>query len=73
MAPDQLPSARKRFRIGWHAVAATGISLGGYSLCSWSVASGNSYPFLVGAGLILAFSGFVAVSLAMILDSDHED
>jgi hypothetical protein len=65
--PTAVPSGQRHFRVCWPALAATAVSLGGYSLCSYSEKS--SIP-LVGLGLFLAFSGFIGVSLAMILDSD---
>jgi hypothetical protein len=58
------------FRIGWPAWVATLISLGGYVLCSTYEKSSVA---LVGLGLLLAFGGFVGVSLVMILDSDQEE
>jgi hypothetical protein len=60
----------RHFRIGWPALAATAVSLGGYALCSYFEAS---RPLLVGLGLALAFAGFLGTSLAMILDSDRAD
>ncbi len=58
------------FRIPVSATLATGLSLGGYALCA---ACETTAPWLVGLGLLLAFAGFVGVSLALILDSDHEE
>jgi hypothetical protein len=64
------PPPRRHFRVGWPALAATAISLGGYSLCS---VYERSSPVLVGLGLAVAFAGFLGVSLALILDSDPEE
>jgi hypothetical protein len=59
--------------VRWPALAATGVSLGGFSLCSVFADSPSRQGVLwVGLGLLLAFAGFVGVSLAMILDSDRE-
>ena len=68
--PAAVPSGQKHFRVCWPALAATGVSLAGYSLCSCYEKS--NIP-LVGLGLFLAFSGFIGVSLAMILDSDRPE
>ena len=63
-------SRPRHFRLRLPALAATAVSLGGYALCSYYE---KSSALLVGLGLLLAFGGFLGVSLAMILDSDHED
>jgi hypothetical protein len=56
------------FRVPSTAWLATGVSLGGWSLCC---VHQSSSPALVALGLLLAFAGFLGLSLAMILASDR--
>ncbi len=59
----------RHFRVPGAAWLTTGISLGGWALCC--IGYKESSPSLVAVGLVLAFAGFLGLSLAMILASDR--
>ncbi len=58
----------RHFRVPPTAWLATGVSLGGWTLCC---VYQTSSPALVALGLVLAFAAFLGLSLAMILASDR--
>jgi hypothetical protein len=60
----------RHFRVPPTAWLATGISLGGWVLALHGVIE-ERHPALVALGLVLAFGGFLGLSLAMILASDR--
>jgi hypothetical protein len=62
------PQPTRHFRVPATALLATGVSLGGWALCC---VFQSSSPPLVALGLVLAFGGFLGLSLAMILASDR--
>jgi hypothetical protein len=59
----------RHLRVPWTAWLTTGISLGGWVLALHGVTE-ERHPALVALGLVLAFGGFLGLSLAMILSSD---
>jgi hypothetical protein len=72
LTQSPLPQAKAgtHFRICWQALVASTVSLAAFFLCT-SFARTNA--LLVGLGLVLAFDGFVGVTLALTLNSHHKD